>query len=456
MEFFASYGVLNYYLGELSSKNFTKQPSVPIEFLDNLGYSKGGRGFVFLMLLAVLKIRFTLNGTESSWGYLKNLRQARSQFIDEELEDADEARKEDVLDKKDLITVYYLTLNYIDIEMKYKKGTITSKGKDALEMELCLLGISKNHSENCKNAKCYCKLQKVILNGSDESAELLRRGYPKDEFDSQFAFLRESLSVKMSVEYMEQQFENYVSYHGLGDDQVVYPYIKFLLLYSGRITRGLNIFQKKLTLVRSEKRGEQTSTDIEDIKIIIQRVIDANQVDGSLYLIKYSELLSSEVTQNSYIQPKNVILFLDAFQSLKTLSLEISDLKFGILEAILNTSGSKANSFHHNIPSMMNLGVKKHLLYKVCMRLRQTQYWFYTPLLVLLSWLFGAIIEDEYGWGSIVRMLFKTQFKGFYSLEARSETKGLLKHRGGLGEEWEFKRDYDPVLVYVDTEETPL
>ena len=118
LEFFASYGVLNYYLGELSSKNFTKQPSVPIEFLDNLGYSKGGRGFVFLMLLAVLKIRFTLNGTESSWGYLKNLRQARSQFIDEELEDADEARKEDVLDKKDLITVYYLTLNYIDIEIK--------------------------------------------------------------------------------------------------------------------------------------------------------------------------------------------------------------------------------------------------------------------------------------------------------------------------------------------------
>ena len=57
---------------------------------------------------------------------------------------------------------------------------------------------------------------------------------------------------------------------------------------------------------------------------------------------------------------------------------------------------------------MMNLGVKKHLLYKVCMRLRQTQYWFYTPLLVLMSWLFGAIIEDEYGWGSIVRMLFKT------------------------------------------------
>jgi hypothetical protein len=53
-------------------------------------------------------------------------------------------------------------------------------------------------------------------------------------------------------------------------------------------------------------------------------------------------------------------------------------------------------------------------------------------------------------------MLFKTQFKGFYSLEARSTTKGLLKYQGELGEEWEFKRDYDPVLIYVDTEEKDL
>lgn len=75
---------------------------------------------------------------------------------------------------------------------------------------------------------------------------------------------------------------------------------------------------------------------------------------------------------------------------------------------------------------------------------------------MLLSWYFGAIIEDEHGWGSIVRMLFKTQFKGFYSLEARSVTKGLLRTKGELGEDWEFKRDYDPVLVYVDTEEKNL
>jgi hypothetical protein len=156
-----------------------------------------------LMLLAVLKIRFTINGTESSWGYLQNLQKQRSQFVDEELDDAEEARKEDVLVKKDLITVYYLTLNYIDLEMKFKKGTITSKGKDALEIELCLLGISNNHSENCKNAKCYCKVEHLILNGSDEKVEILRRGYPKDEFDSKFTFLRESLSVKMSIEYME-------------------------------------------------------------------------------------------------------------------------------------------------------------------------------------------------------------------------------------------------------------
>ena len=83
LEFFTSYGILNYYLGLLNSSNFSKQPTFLVQFLDGLGFSKGGRGFIFLMLYAVLKIRLTLNGSESSWGYLKNLKKQKSQFADE-------------------------------------------------------------------------------------------------------------------------------------------------------------------------------------------------------------------------------------------------------------------------------------------------------------------------------------------------------------------------------------
>jgi hypothetical protein len=67
-----------------------------------------------------------LNSVESSWGYLNNLKKQKKVLKDDEnLADANEASKEDVLDKKDLITVYYLTLKYIDYEIKFRKGIIT-------------------------------------------------------------------------------------------------------------------------------------------------------------------------------------------------------------------------------------------------------------------------------------------------------------------------------------------
>lgn len=205
MEFFCSYGILNYYLGELNENNLTKEPSLPVYFLDQLGYSKGSRGFIFLLLLGVLKCKFTLNSVNSSWGYLENLKNTKKAFQDEEgLADIEEARKEDVLDKKDLITVYYLTLKYIDYEIKFRKGIISYKRKEALEIELCLLGMNKNHIESCRNALCYCKIEESILNeGSNPKSQFLKRGCPKDTFDDKFTYLRGGNSVKVAIEYLE-------------------------------------------------------------------------------------------------------------------------------------------------------------------------------------------------------------------------------------------------------------
>lgn len=460
LEFFCSYGVLNYYLGELNNSNLTKEPSLPVYFLDQLGYSKGGRGFVFILLMGVLKCKGTLATLASSWGYLKNLDSSRSNFVDDEdLGDADEARKEDVLNKKDLITVYFLTLKYIEYEIELRKGTISSVGKEALEIQLCLLGINKNHIESCKNSKCYCKIEeKIKKNCTDPEVQLLKRGYPKDTFDEKFSYLRTGNSIKQAIEYLEQQFENYVSYHGIGDKEIIYPYIKFLLLYSGKFCKAITLFNQKKRLIQAKNKLIDTNTDIEDINIIIQRVININQEDGSLYLLISSGLFSSELPQNTYLHPKSVILFLDSFQSLKTLCSNISDLKLGFLNCLLNSqdSTSHPNMLKDEISTLLKISIKKNLLYKVCSRLRLTQYWNYTPLLVLLSWLFGAIIEDEWGWGHLMKQVFKTQFKGFFSLETGSKLRVFKKKIGELGEEWEFKRDYDPVLLYVDIKKTNI
>lgn len=407
LEFFNSYGIMNFYLGELNSNNLSKEPSLPVYFLDRLGYSKGGRGFIFLLVISVLKVKSTLNSLESSWGYLKNLKNSMQTHVDDEgLANVNEIRKQDVLEKKDLITIYFLTLKYIDYEIQIRKGTVGNKDQDTLEIEMCLLGINKNHIETCRNAQCYCKIEEKILKGGKYS-ELLKRGDPMDTFDHKFSYLRGAESIKMALEYLEQQFQNYIQFHGKTDDEVIYPFIKFLLLYTGKISKAVTLFYQKKRIVQAESKSVDTNTDIEDISIILQKVIEKNQEDGSMYLLITGDLLSSELPANTYLRPKNVILFLDSLQTLKALCRQISDLKFKILTSLVSSENSGMNNktLKEQTPTMMKLSIKKHLLFKVCSRLRKTQYWNYMPLLILLSWLFGSILEDEWGWGNIMRQV---------------------------------------------------
>jgi PAS domain S-box-containing protein len=63
-------------------------------------------------------------------------------------------------------------------------------------------------------------------------------------------------------------------------------------------------------------------------------------------------------------------------------------------------------------------------------------------------------MEDEWSWSNLIKSIFKSKFKGFFALESQSKLKIFKTKVGSLGEEWEFKRDYDPVFLYVDTEKT--
>lgn len=81
----------------------------------------------------------------------------------------------------------------------------------------------------------------------------------------------------------------------MGDDEVIYPYIKFLLLYSGKFCKAISLFNQKKKLIQAKNKLRDTNTDTEDILIIIQKVINKNQEDGSLYLLITGDLFSSEL-----------------------------------------------------------------------------------------------------------------------------------------------------------------
>jgi hypothetical protein len=66
------------------------------------------------MIFAVLKVKLTLNSVNSSWGYIKNLKMVRAD--NDDFKNPEEASKKDVLRKSDLITIYYMTVKYIEYE----------------------------------------------------------------------------------------------------------------------------------------------------------------------------------------------------------------------------------------------------------------------------------------------------------------------------------------------------
>jgi hypothetical protein len=141
---------------------------------------------------------------------------------------------------------------------------------------MCLLGIEKTHIEYCTNIKCYCKTEEKIITGTDKNIENLTRGQPKDTFDDKFEFLRDTKSIKKAIGYLEQQFENYISFYGQSDDEVVYLFIKFLIMYSGKTCRAIQLYNSKKKILANSNNSTDTNTDLEDALIILEKAVQKN------------------------------------------------------------------------------------------------------------------------------------------------------------------------------------
>lgn len=162
-ELFCSYGILNYYKGIFDTTTIKIDPILPVHFLDDLGYQRGGKGFVFILLLVVLKVKLSLNMVESSWGYLQNLNRSITSSQSETREGGPaQLSSEDVLNKKNLLILYYLTVRYINMELKLKRGIIKTMSRDCKEIELLLVGMYLNHAKSCRNTRCYCKQERKL------------------------------------------------------------------------------------------------------------------------------------------------------------------------------------------------------------------------------------------------------------------------------------------------------
>lgn len=111
----------------------------------------------------------------------------------------------------------------------------------------------KNHQEACKKLSCSCKRiyigQTIKSKASPEAKfnmEYVYRGEPKEVFDQKYETIVKKSNIKFVVGYLELQFENYIESHGTVHDCIDFCYMRFLILYSGKIAKTYQLLNRKI------------------------------------------------------------------------------------------------------------------------------------------------------------------------------------------------------------------
>ena len=145
----------------------------------------------------------------------------------------DNSDQRNQLSEYDLMTLFYLSMNYLDYKIKFLKGKIKNenRNKSHKEMELLLMGLQSSHKINCVRLKCYCKLKQI----SDF------RGEPMDTCDDKFSIFETEKNIKSVVRYLEQQLEDYLNTNPNSKNGIDFIYLKFLISFTGKITKASQI-----------------------------------------------------------------------------------------------------------------------------------------------------------------------------------------------------------------------
>jgi hypothetical protein len=100
------------------------------------------------------------------------------------------------LSQYDLMTLFYLSMNYLNYKIKFLRGKIKkeNQNKSHKEMELLLMGLQSSHKINCVRLKCYCRLKEIPG----------FRGEPMDTCDDKFSIFETEKNIKSVVRYLEQ------------------------------------------------------------------------------------------------------------------------------------------------------------------------------------------------------------------------------------------------------------
>ena len=169
-----------------------------------------------------------------------------------------------------------------------------------------------------------------------------------------------------------------------------------------------------------------------------------------MYLLIAKEKLKSHIPQNTYFYPANITVFFNTFENVKRLCSEISEIKVLILEGI--NDANSTIGVNDQLKYITNFMVKKRELFKICSLLKKTEYWGYTPLQVLLTWMMGAILEDEWTWSNLLNEMIR---KKLYTFNSYSQFKDITNYKkratGKLEDEILFQKDYEAVYIKIDT-----
>lgn len=231
-------------------------------------------------------------------------------------------KKEKYIQPKDLLTIYYMTIDFVRISIEKDNKKFLTGDQKIDDSSFLINYLIEQHRKDCKKVYCFCRKSKITFKISNLE-------FFKDTMKGTMIF--EALMIL--DELLLEGIRNF----GNKDKYIVYCYSNFLISFLGRPAFAHNFIKKRIEFLRREnlnKEKHTTEVELNSLLCLLERVAWKNLDKGTLSLVALRKQIGDYSKKASQMRILDHVLFINKHEDVKEDVLKAMDLKVDFLRTI--------------------------------------------------------------------------------------------------------------------------
>ena len=236
-------------------------------------------------------------------------------------------QKKKLVKKRELLTVYYLIINYIKIMLeKDGKGFLTGLSRHD-DTAFLINHLLEEHKKGCNKVHCFCRKSKISFMQSSLSS---------------FGDRLEGTMIFEALHLLDEMLLEVVRVYKASNDNLFFCYIHFLAKFMGKPTLAYKLLKGRVDELKITRASQQTQNRHQRIEVnallfSLEHVALKNLSDGSLSLLSFKNQLGDYHEKGDQMKILDHILFLNNLEKLKTDIVRAVELKTKFLNDLRET-----------------------------------------------------------------------------------------------------------------------